>query len=181
MTRLEKLCHDLREAVQVFAEDERAGAGKSLAAVNDYLDDIGVPANLSVPLFALLAALQDLEHGKQPTMLTKVKVAHGPPTAIAVQIERAQAAAALQLLMDAGDVKPIAARAAARALEKNDLRGVTSQQVARWRDELRTRPKDDLAASAFNAWVEDYKAHGRNPRDDAKALMAESGWTKRKI
>ncbi len=181
MTRLEKLCDELREAVEAFAEDERVSAGKSLAAINDYLVDMGVPADLSAPLFALLAALQDLENGKQPEMLKKVKVSHGPPTAITLQLEKAQAAAAMQLLKDAGDAKPAAARAVTRALEKNGVRGVTWEQVARWRDELKARPKDDLAASAFHAWTQDYKTNGRNPRDDAEALLTGCVWTARKI
>ena len=81
MTRLEKLCDELREAVEAFAEDERAGAGKSLVAINDYLDDMGIPADLRAPLFALLAALQDLENGKQPEMLKTVRflTAHRQP------------------------------------------------------------------------------------------------------
>lgn len=181
MTPFEMLCVDLREAVEMFAMDERAGAGKSLAAMNDYLDHIGVPADLSVPSFALLAALQDLENGKQPEMLKKAKVRHRPPIAIALQLERAQAAAAMQLLMDAGDTKEVAARAVTRALEKNGVLGLTWKEVARWRDELNTRPKDDLAASPFRALVQDYKAHGRKPRDDARALMTDFGWTARKI
>jgi hypothetical protein len=151
--------------------------GKALAATNDYLADIDVPPDLSAPLFALLAALQDLDNGKQPEALKKVVVPHGPPTAIAVQLERAQASAAMHLLMDAGDEKEIAARAVVRGLEKNGARGVTWKRVARWRDDLISKPIDDLAASAFRAWIQDYKTHGRDPRDDANALLTGCVWT----
>lgn len=176
MDLLEKLCKDLRGAADVFSENERLGAGKALSAVNDYLDGIGVPPDLSMPLLALLAALQDLEHGKQPEILTKTDISHGPPMAIAVQLERAHAAAAMDLLIKAGDRKEVAARAVASALRKNGIRNVTWKQVARWRDEVKKKPKGDLAASAYYAWTLNYRTHGQNPREHAKALMTDWGW-----
>lgn len=180
MTPWEKLCDELRDANQTFADDERAGAGKSLDAILTYLDEMGMPADLRAPLFALFAALTDLQNGKQPEMLKKVDLPHAPPVAIALQLERAQVAAAMQLLKDAGDTKEGAARAVIRRLEGGGVSGVTWQQVSHWRDDFRTRPKGDLAASAFHALTQDYKTAGRDPRVDAEALLTGCVWTKAK-
>ncbi len=66
----------LREATKVYAGNNRLGAGKSLGAVIDYFDEMELPQDLGAPLFALLAALNDLENGKQPDMLK----ASSPPS-----------------------------------------------------------------------------------------------------
>ena len=181
MTPWDRLLDRLRKAQEAFTGNGRTGAGKSLGAIIDYLDDMGMPADLRAPLFALLAALQDLENGKQSPMLKAPNLPHGPPEAIVSQVAKAQAAAAMQLLMAAGDGRETAARAVARADKWGGENNATWRQVARWRDELRAGLKSDLASANFDTLARDYKAAGRDPRRDAQALLTGCVWAPERI
>ena len=174
MSHLGVLVDRLREAAKVYAGNNRLGAGKSLGAVINYFDEMGLPQDLGAPLFALLAALNDLENGKQPDMLKASSPPHRPPDEIVPQLVMAQAAAAMQLLTDAGDSNEVAARAVARADKWGGENHPAWTEIVGWREKLMGAPGGDLAKAAFAAMSNDYKVLGRDPRHDAEALLTGS-------
>ena len=136
-----KALADARRVYDGTQDGGRYGAGLALTAINDYLIEIGAPAELRGPLIGLAAALQDLEYGKlNPMLINSEKLHHRPPQTIAEGQVKAFAAFSLTLLIKAGEQKWPAADRVARAVAKwnfGTVSDVTGKKVATWRDRIK--------------------------------------------
>ncbi len=141
---------------------DRLAALKSLEAVMDLVDAL-VPdnrKNLIGPIFQTYEALLGVYKGAAPHPLLIAKPTGGRPTA-KPEIERFQgeAAAAMQLLMVAGDLADEAASKVARQVQRFDLeslgytpkvhKGITANTIKGWRNKFTGHTGRSLGAMRF--------------------------------
>jgi hypothetical protein len=95
----------LREALKHRGIDDRKAAGLALGAVVNLFHD-ALPhltaQNLHMPLFDLLAALQDLEQGRVAPMLRPTQFGNRPPASQQMQMARGFATFTVRQLMAGG-------------------------------------------------------------------------------
>ena len=141
---------------------DRLAALKSLEVIMDLIAALfpDNPKNLIGPIFQTYEALLGVQKGAAPHPLLIAKPTGGRPTT-KPQIERFQgeAAAAMQLLMNAGDKKDQAASTVARQVQEFDLEslgytpkshtGITATTIKGWRDKFTGRTVRNLGAMRF--------------------------------
>ena len=150
----------------------RVAALKSLEAVLDLIELL-YPENrqeLSGPIFQTYQALLGLQKGATPKgaaphpLLIPKSIEGRPPTRPEVERVKAEAAAAMELFMDAGDSKDEAARKVFRRIRHIDLEsfgytarrntardntGITPNTIAGWRDNFTGAAGNSIGAERF--------------------------------
>ena len=167
---------DAAETYRSGPESERKGAHDALVAVLDYLHAVGIESAISLPLQALLAALEDADRGKPNRLTQAVKLTNRPPVGIKEACDLALASAAITFLNEAGlELKQAALKVIRQApeLDRN------ANQLVTWRKNLlrgKQRPLGPLAeARKFYETVLDSAAdHQRDEAaDKALAMLRE--------
>jgi hypothetical protein len=155
LVRLKRELGKCADAFDPAAEDAgRASAIMSLVAIGEFLTAV-FGTGLSTPLRQLQYALHDLDGGKVVPLLEPMKVAHRPAQPVGIKGFRAVAAAAMELMIQAGVGRKEAARQVARKLSQlgyDDGPGriITADRVEDWRDHVLTeRPAEDVGAARF--------------------------------
>ena len=114
----------------------------SLTAVSDFFRSIGgLDPLVQLPLHQLQYALNDLERGILPELLTPRKIDHRPPNSSSGEAFRALAAVAMDLLMLGKVSRQQAASRVARTLSgmgyvSGRNKPITAQHVEDWRDHI---------------------------------------------
>ena len=145
----------------------RVAALKSLEAVLDLIELL-YPENyheLRGPIFQTYQALLGLQKGAAPKgaaphpLLIPKSTGGRPPLRPEVERVQAEAAAAMELFMEAGDSKDEAARKVFRQVQQIDLEaigykardneGITSKTIAGWRDNFRGYAGNSIGAERY--------------------------------
>jgi hypothetical protein len=64
-----KLVVKLQAAEEAYKENPKQGVSQALLAICSHLEALEIPPNLSEPIFALIMALDDVEHGTKNPLL----------------------------------------------------------------------------------------------------------------
>jgi len=168
---IQQLIAELEQAHRVFrapagsrkgveagdSQGERPAAIKALNAVVDFLIAIKAPDEIRAPIFALTMNLDDLSEGLVAPMLVPAARKRGrPPLRRAVQVQRAQLAWAMQMLIAAGDAPPTAARTIARwAKNWPAIAGLRRRHEDVWREVRRwwDAAQDGIAGQDVDATI----------------------------
>lgn len=139
----------------------REGCITAINAVENYLADRGVELRLRAPVSAVTAALLDAERGARNRLLTPSRVSNRPPRNLTSHVVKAWAAAAMTLLIEAGDSKETAARTVANAMNRwpvvidgKPAREYSWKQVDKWRDYIREGNHLDPSTNAYKAFFD---------------------------
>jgi hypothetical protein len=137
--------------------DARARAGIALAAAIHLISGIypNEPVFVS-PLNGLLYSLFDLDHGKVVPLLHPAKIANSPGNALADELFKAIAAAAMTLLVE-GKVmqrkqasQDILKRLRAMGITHLSGKAITANQIAKWREKMmRELAWENLAVARY--------------------------------
>lgn len=175
---LNRLHKNLRFAGKLFdksaADRGRTSVILSLTAVSDFFRSIGgLDPLVQLPLHQLQYALNDLERGILPELLTPRKIDHRPPDSSSDAAFRALAAVAMDLLMLGKVSRKEAARRVARSLSNmgyaiSPTKPITAQRVEDWRDRIREeRPAEAPPTARFHRLKD--QALQRFPQDPIAA------------
>ena len=180
---LRRLELQLRDAHKYYKEDEDHGRIGAIAAINAVAEFVRSIEQfhrdgLADPLIAISNALTDLDEGaKQHPMLTPKKASGGRPDITERQALRAEAAATMELAMQAGMGLEEAARMVAVHLQNRGvhIRGhdqnLTWDTVKQWRDRLRSGDQEDFAAQYYRDLIETPRPLGADPSTVKKLLL----------
>lgn len=125
-----------------FAENTRAGAKNALIASAVFIRAVFPNGNdLARPLSVLLHALEDLDSGHVGALVKPAELNGGRTLAFEVELQRADAAALMELYRKAGMPNSQAADQTARSLNRlgfrDDKSRITAKRVKYWRNQLK--------------------------------------------
>jgi hypothetical protein len=151
-----KLVVKLQAAEEAYKENPKQGVSQALLAICSHLEALEIPPNLSEPIFALIMALDDVEHGTKNPLLKVQKLNHRAPFPIAERQARAHAAAALELLFRT-DPKLSLHQAALKVARsaKNwpwyETKNVNANAIIKWREQAMSGlAGEDFDTTTFN-------------------------------
>jgi hypothetical protein len=172
-----KLAAELVRANQA----EEAGTDQLQVILKCLVDTMGfLDADLSIrgsgltrPLGVLAAALRDLKLGASPALFfNRPKKGGGRPKGVSIEAAHGAAAAALSVLIQAGESRDSASQFVAEKLAAvgvKSVRGkpISARQVLRWREEIGGRASQ-LAESTYNDILKKYATVPREVLADQK-------------
>ena len=181
LEQFEEVLQEANELSKAPRDDaDRLAALKSLEAVLDLIKLLYPenPQELSGPIFRTYEALLGVQKGAAPNPLFIRRHTDGR-AALAPGIERFQgeAAAAMQLFMDAGESKDQAASRVADWVQRFDLKsrrytprahtGITASTIKGWRDKFTGSSDTGIGAMRFQAVLDLECVKNKSPRPAA--------------
>jgi hypothetical protein len=157
----------------------RSGVHITLRVLEDFLAAMfGTnDPKVFIPLRQLQYALYDLDRGKVVPLLARKKVTHRPRDSAAKEALMALAAGCMELFVEGGVARKLAARQVADALHANGHRNgpskrITAQNVEDWRDRMRLgSPSENLAVGRFRRIAVDYRSMFPDPVTAANHIL----------
>jgi hypothetical protein len=148
---VQQLAAGLRAANAELKSDSRGAAITALHAVMDFIHSVPalINQNLGTSLWALLAALQDLNHGRVVAMVAPAKVASRKREASIRKVGKAYALFCVDILISAGSNVPEACCFVAKELKRAGIvvggRQTTPhwKSIKSWRDRISKLPSTD--------------------------------------
>jgi hypothetical protein len=189
-TPVDRLRAALGAASSAYRSSPREAVRAALKAAYVFLEDVGLDGldpmrkdELLTPLFALVAALEDLDRNQtSPILEAKPAVGH-PRDPHGREVVKGAAGATMELLMTVGRLpREEAAKRVARKLREQGIaldgrRELNWRTVASWRHELKHVPMRDVTGPSIHyrnvmahVWLPWKLAeeHGLGPRDRAR-------------
>jgi hypothetical protein len=148
---IQRLEAGLRAANAQLKEKSRDAAVTALHAVMDFIHSVPalIDQNLGTSIWALLAALEDLNHGRVVAMLAPAQVGSRKREASIRKVAKAYAIFAVDILRSAGSSVPEACRFVAKELKRAGIvlggRQTTPdwKSIKSWRDRISRLPATD--------------------------------------
>lgn len=176
----EGIVEGLKKARSEYDNSPRQGVALALEAVFSHLEAIDIPANLVEPLYALRIALDDAQRGASNALLSVQKKGHRPPLEIAELEARAHAAAALELLIRAGETPQQAGRIVFRAIRSWPWRkklNLNDKVALKWREHAMSGYiGEDYDATTYYGLIEYAENSEIEIRAIATTLLSAPPW-----
>jgi hypothetical protein len=173
----------LRAAWAEMATDSRGGAITALQSVIKFTNAISREdsQSLTLPLTAVLSALNDLNHGRVVPMLEAKKgVDNRKPDAGFRKVQRAATIFCIEKLIEAGEKSEQAARFVSAILEREGVpiggRSSTplSKTVRNWRNDASRRHQNDQQTHTLAAFRQDFVIPAGTPLDEVKVMVEKA-------
>lgn len=148
---------------------ERARVRKALAALQNYLREVGIPLELRADIHKLAAALEDVARGRTNELLTPAKALPDTPKKKSFEASHeTMAAAALTILVQAGWKLDSALSYVATGLRLN------RKALGDYRKNLTGRKIKGEALDHYYEWLRDGDRYSLSPMEHVK-MMIETG------
>lgn len=150
-------CYSVQQDKDGQFDGGRFGVCAALHAAIELLKAVGATSGQLKPLNRLVAALDDLDHGKVPDLLAAKKVSNRPPNSYLRELLKAYAVAALDLFMAGGMSEKDGSALVARRLRSHGY--VITQKVdadhanvvRNWRKSIDSNPARDRRDHILNS------------------------------